>query len=82
MEFGGTGVSNGTLSSVEGECHGQEQYIELAIGPLSVIYLKGKPKPKRRTKAAAEDDKKAVKKTAPKAAASKPAASKAKKAVK
>ncbi len=74
-QFGGSGVTNGKLAAVAGECHNREQYIELSIAPLSILYLQGKPKPKRRTKVETEDTaadpaakaKKPVKKAAPKA---------------
>ena len=55
-EFGGKGITNETLVSVEGECHNREQYIELSIAPLSILYLKGEPAPKPIVKAKADTE--------------------------
>ncbi len=79
-EFGGSGLKNGKVATKEGELHGREQYIELDIAPLSVIYLKGKPKAKRRTKAEMEAVRTAAAKEAE--AVKKPRAKKAAKAKK
>ncbi len=51
VEFGGGGTANGKKRTKAEEMHGMEQIIDLQIPPLSVLYLKGKPRAKRRVKA-------------------------------
>ena len=46
-EFGGSGVSNGTLRSENIPMHGQEQSIALTLPPLSVVYFQYKKAPGR-----------------------------------
>ncbi len=52
--FGGTGVHNPILKSEKTAYHGQEYSIEMALPPLSTVYLVGKPKRQPRSKAAVE----------------------------
>ena len=71
--FGGSGVSNGKKRSKAVPMHGCEQSLDLEIGPLSVIYLRGKPSVKRKAKVGT-----AKKSTASKTAGTKSAVAKAK----
>ena len=59
-EFGGTGVQNGKVKSEEIPLHGREQSIKLQLPPLGVLFLRGTPKRRRRTKAELEAAKKAA----------------------
>ncbi|MEE0155509.1 MAG: 1,4-alpha-glucan branching protein GlgB [Agathobaculum butyriciproducens] len=67
-EFGGSGMANGKLKTENKPMHGQEQSIVLKIPRFGVLFLKGKARAKRRTKAEieaakAEAAKKPVKRT-------------------
>ena len=53
-EFGGSGLKNGKLRTENKPMHGQEQSIALRIPRFGVLFLKGKPRAKRRTKAEIE----------------------------
>ncbi len=43
-EFGGSGVVNSKIKTIEEPMHGYDQCISLTIPPLSVLYFKGTPK--------------------------------------
>ena len=67
-EFGGSGMTNGKVKTENKPMHGQEQSIVLKIPRFGVLFLKGKARAKRRTKAEieaakAEAAKKPVKRT-------------------
>ena len=49
VEFGGGGVSNGKKRTKASELHGMENLIDLKVAPLSVMFLRGKPRAKRAT---------------------------------
>lgn len=53
-EFGGTGVANGKVKTDTVAMHGREQSIDIVLPPLGVIFLRGTPKRRRRTKAEIE----------------------------
>ena len=53
-EFGGSGMTNGKLKTENKPMHGQEQSIVLKIPRFGVLFLKGKARAKRRTKAEIE----------------------------
>ena len=53
-EFGGSGMANGKLKTVNKPMHGQEQSIVLKIPRFGVLFFKGKARAKRRTKAEIE----------------------------
>ena len=53
-EFGGSGMANGKLKTENKPMHGQEQSIVLKIPRFGVLFLKGKARAKRRTKAEIE----------------------------
>ena len=75
-EFGGSGMSNGKVKTDNKKpMHGQEQSISISIPRFGVLFFKGKPRAKRRTKAEIEAAKKAAaeKKTKSSKAASKSA---------
>ena len=57
-EFGGSGMANGKLKTENKPMHGQEQSIVLKIPRFGVLFFKGKPKAKRRTRAEIEAAKK------------------------
>lgn len=60
-EFGGSGMSNGKVKTDNKKpLHGQEQSISIAIPRFGVLFFKGKPRAKRRTKAEIEAAKKAA----------------------
>ena len=59
-EFGGSGLSNGRVRSENKPLHGQEQSIRIQIPRFGVLFFKGKPRAKRRTKAEIEAAKKAA----------------------
>lgn len=59
-EFGGSGLSNGKVRSENKPLHGQEQSIKIQIPRFGVLFFKGKPRAKRRTKAEIEAAKKAA----------------------
>lgn len=64
-EFGGTGVHNNKLKTAAKPLHAQEQSITLQLPPLGILFLKGTPKRRRRTKPELTEAKKtAVKKPA------------------
>lgn len=50
-EFGGDGVSNKTLLSIDEPMHGYEQCVSMTIPALSVIYIRHKPKKQKAKKA-------------------------------
>ena len=84
-EFGGSGMANGKLKTENKPMHGQEQSIVLKIPRFGVLFFKGKPKAKRRTKAEieaakklAEAEKKPARKASSKAKTTKTVAKKAK----
>ena len=60
-EFGGSGMENGKVKT-DGKkpMHGQEQSISIKIPRFGVLFFKGKPRAKRRTKAEIEAAKKAA----------------------
>ncbi len=67
-EFGGSGMTNGKVKTDSKPMHGQEQSIVLKIPRFGVLFLKGKARAKRRTKAEieaakAEAAKKPIKRT-------------------
>ena len=79
-EFGGSGMSNGKVKTDNKKpMHGQEQSISIAIPRFGVLFFKGKPRAKRRTKAEIEAAKKAA--AEKKAKSSKAASKSASKAV-
>lgn len=47
VEFGGSGVSEKEFVTIPEEMHGLPQCISMTLAPLSVVYLKHKPLPKR-----------------------------------
>ena len=47
-EFGGSGVSEKEFVTIPEEMHGLQQCISMTLAPLSVVYLKYKPVPKKR----------------------------------
>ena len=53
-EFGGSGIANGKVKTDSKPMHGQEQSIALKIPRFGVLFLKGKARAKRRTKAEIE----------------------------
>ena len=53
-EFGGSGMTNGKVKTENKPMHGQEQSIVLKIPRFGVLFLKGKARAKRRTKAEIE----------------------------
>ena len=57
-EFGGSGMANGKLKTENKPMHGQEQSIVLKIPRFGVLFFKGRPKAKRRTRAEIEAAKK------------------------
>ena len=57
-EFGGSGITNGKVKTDSKPLHGQEQSINIKIPRFGVLFFKGKPKAKRRTKAEIEAAKK------------------------
>lgn len=59
-EFGGSGVSNGKVKSENKPMHGKEQSIEVRIPRFGALFLKGKKRAKRRTKAEMEAARKAA----------------------
>lgn len=66
-EFGGQGISNGTLNADTTPMHGFEQSLELTIPPLSVLYFrlvkeKKRPAPKKPAKKPAASGAKGAKK--------------------
>ena len=84
-EFGGSGLSNGKVKTENKPMHGQEQSINIKIPRFGVLFFKGKPKAKRRTKAEieaakklAEGEKKPARKASSKAKTTKTVAKKAK----
>ena len=76
-EFGGSGMANGKLKTENKPMHGQEQSIVLKIPRFGVLFFKGKPRAKRRTKAEIEAAKKAAAAKAAKSAKGTRASSKA-----
>ncbi len=62
-EFGGSGMSNGKVKTVDEPLHGQEQSIEIKIPRFGVLYFKGKQRVRRRTKAEMEAAKTAAAET-------------------
>ncbi|WP_200809487.1 1,4-alpha-glucan branching protein GlgB [Intestinibacillus massiliensis] len=67
-EYGGTGVANGKLKTESVPFHGRDQSVQLKLPPLGIVFLKGTPKRRRRTKAEIEAAKKAAEKKAAKGA--------------
>ena len=60
-EFGGSGLSNGKVKTDSKKpMHGQEQSISIQIPRFGVLFFKGKPRAKRRTKAEIEQAKEAA----------------------
>ena len=60
-EFGGSGIANGKVKTDSKKpMHGQEQSISIHIPRFGVLFFKGKPRAKRRTKAEIEAAKKAA----------------------
>ena len=57
-EFGGSGITNGKVKTDSKPLHGQEQSINIKIPRFGVLFFKGRPKAKRRTKAEIEAAKK------------------------
>ena len=57
-EFGGSGITNGKVKTDSKPMHGQEQSINIKIPRFGVLFFKGKPKAKRRTRAEIEAAKK------------------------
>ncbi len=57
-EFGGSGASNGRVRTSSKPMHGQEQSISIQVPRFGVLFFKGKPRAKRRTKAEIEAAKK------------------------
>ena len=57
-EFGGSGITNGKVKTDSKPLHGQEQSINIKIPRFGVLFFKGKPKAKRRTRAEIEAAKK------------------------
>lgn len=61
-EFGGSGIAKKTYTSVDESMHGFDQCISMELAPLSVMYLKGTPTPKKKAttkttkKLSSEDD--------------------------
>ena len=53
-EFGGSGLTNGKVKTENKPMHGQEQSIVLKIPRFGVLFLNGKARAKRRTKAEIE----------------------------
>ena len=79
-EFGGSGMSNGKVKTDnKNPMHGQDQSISIAIPRFGVLFFKGNPREKRRTKAEIEAAKKAA--AEKKAKSSKAASKSASKAV-
>ena len=69
-EFGGSGVTNGKIRTESKPMHGQEQSINIKIPRFGVLFFKGKPRAKRRSKAEIEAAKKQASiRKSPKAAA-------------
>ena len=58
VEFGGSGVSNGKKRTKAAELHGMENIVDLKVAPLSIMFLRGKPRAKRATPTKAKQDKK------------------------
>ena len=60
-EFGGSGMENGKVKTDSKKpMHGQEQSISIRIPRFGVLFFKGKPRAKRRTRAEIEAAKKAA----------------------
>ena len=57
-KFGGAGFTNGKVKSENKPMHGQAQSISVEIPRFGVLFFKGKPRAKRRTKAEIEAAKK------------------------
>ena len=77
-EFGGSGMTNGKVKTDSKKpMHGQEQSISIQIPRFGVLFFKGKPRAKRRTKAEIEAAKKAAAEKAAKSAKGSRTASKA-----
>lgn len=57
-EFGGSGITNGKVKTDSKPLHGQEQSINIKIPRFGVLFFKGRPKAKRRTRAEIEAAKK------------------------
>ncbi len=57
-KFGGAGFTNGKVKSENKPIHGQAQSISVEIPRFGVLFFKGKPRAKRRTKAEIEAAKK------------------------
>ena len=57
-EFGGSGITNGKIKTDSKPLHGQEQSINIKIPRFGVLFFKGRPKAKRRTRAEIEAAKK------------------------
>ena len=68
-EFGGGGLLNGKVRSDKKPMHGQEQSINIRIPRFGVLFLRGKPRVRRRSKDEIEQAKKAATKAPGKAAA-------------
>ena len=60
VEFGGGGVSNGKKRTKADELHGMENIVDLKVAPLSVMFLRGKPRAKRATPTKATAKKKST----------------------
>lgn len=60
VEFGGEGISNGTVDTEEEIMHGYDHSITLEIPPLSVIYLKHIPVPAKKARKTTANAKKSV----------------------
>ena len=69
-KYGGSGVTNGTVRSKEGEMHGFEQHVSLTLPPLSTLYFQvpaaRKPRAKKEEEPAAKTTAKSKKTTAAK----------------
>ena len=77
-EFGGSGMTNGKVKTDSKKpMHGQEQSISIQIPRFGVLFFKGKPRAKRRTKAEIEAAKKAAAEKTAKSAKGSRTASKA-----
>lgn len=64
VAFGGGGVTNGKKRTKTEKLHGMEQVIDLQLPPLSILFLKGKKRAKRRSKSEIEAAKTVVVKKA------------------
>ena len=77
-EFGGSGIANGKVKTDSKKpLHGQDQSISIDIPRFGVLFFKGKPRAKRRTKAEIEAAKKAAAEKKAKSAKSAKSGSKA-----